>query len=101
MKRQPDHMDVSDDNGDIESLVRICSRIAAQRAVEVSYQTNGKNSWKTWVLGIVSLLIVAGISAIILQDVSIESEVSAIRANQIQDERRLDNLERRVYREST
>lgn len=66
--------------------------------MEVTYQRNGKDEWKTWFMGIVGLLIVAGVSAIILQDVAIHSEVSAVRANQIQDERRLDNLERRVYR---
>lgn len=58
----------------------------------------GKQSWRDWILGIVGMLIVAGIGAVIYQLADMKADLRASLTRQEMDEKRLDRVEARVYR---
>jgi len=58
------------------------------------HEKGDKNSWKDWILGLVSLLIVAWLGKISLQ----MDELTKVVVRQEAEDQRLDRLENHVYR---
>jgi len=61
-------------------------------------KNTGQQSWQTWVLTIVGLLIVSGIGGVIYQLSDLKGDMRAFLKGQELDEKRIDNLEKHVYR---
>lgn len=66
--------------------------------VVIRYQGGEKQSWRDWLLGIVGLLIVAGISAIVFELSDMKADLRASLTRQEMDEKRIDRMEAKVYR---
>ena len=57
-----------------------------------------KQSWRDWILGIVGLLVVAGIGAVVYQLSDMKADLKASLTRQEMDEKRLDRVEAKLYR---
>ena len=98
---------------DVDRTTKLIAREAAKAAIEIQTYNEGGGkgvqSWKDWILGIVALLLAAGIGAVLIQlsdlrertgRIESKQDTSIIATNQRleADERRIENLERRVFR---
>lgn len=97
-ERGPDP-DYSKDEEDLREFVRRGFH-ARPPEIRIDRYTEGGNgpTWQTWILTIVGSLIVLGIAGVVYQLTDIKSDMRAFLKGQADDERRLDNLEKKVYR---
>ncbi len=87
MKRQPDNQEV------IDGYDKMRERVIIRYS-----ESEGKQSWRDWILGIVGLLVVAGIGAVVYQLSDMKADLRASLTRQEMDEKRLDRVEAKLYR---
>lgn len=94
-------LDYAPSRGEMEHIADRAVRRGLRDRFEIKNEgprNEGSQSWQTWILGIVGLLIAAGVGALNYQLSDLKADVRAALTRQELDEKRIDNLERHVYR---
>lgn len=88
MSEEPKVRDYDSSDEDLRILMRIIASSIGKKDVQIGYSESGERGMLKWVLGLMATLT----SAFIIGGIVLYGKVSAIEANQVSQQRQLDQL---------